>query len=161
MIRASVLTCLWGVSLVLPAASAETQTYKGLCEASTGVFLDEKHFAVASDETNIIRIYTRGDTSAGTESDFQAATGFDKSDIEGSARVGDRIYWLSSNSFNSQGEDKPKRKVFFASKIVASKRRRGPRTNRYGSLVAGSSSRGYGRPKGKLEYRGAGRHAGG
>lgn len=118
MIRTSAWTYLLWIGLVLPAASGEPQTYRGLCEASTAVFLDDTHFAVASDETNIIRIYTRGDTSVGTESDFQIATGFDKSDIEASARVGDRIYWLSSHSLNSQGEDKKKRKVFFASRIV-------------------------------------------
>jgi hypothetical protein len=122
MIRASAWTYLLWIGLVFPAASGEPQTYRGLCEASTAVFLDDTHFAVASDETNIIRIYTRGDTSVGTESDFQTTTGFDKSDIEASARVGDRIYWLSSHSLNSQGEDKKKRKVFFCEQDCARER---------------------------------------
>src|SRR5262249_10954885 len=50
-------------------------------------------------------------------SDMEDFTSFDKSDIEDAARIGDRIYWISSHSFNSQGEDKPKRKVFFATRI--------------------------------------------
>jgi hypothetical protein len=45
-------------------------------------------------------------------------TSFDKSDLEGAALVGDRVYWISSHSLNSQGEDKAKRKVFFATRIV-------------------------------------------
>lgn len=114
--RAGTLLILIG--FVAPAAGAEPHIYRGLCEASTAVFLDDKHFAVASDETNIIRIYERGDMSVGIERDFQTSTGFDKSDIEASARVDDRIYWLSSHSLNSQGEDKKKRKVFFATRIV-------------------------------------------
>jgi len=45
-------------------------------------------------------------------------TSFDKSDLEAAAVIGDRVYWISSHSFNNQGEDKAKRKVFFATKIV-------------------------------------------
>jgi hypothetical protein len=45
-------------------------------------------------------------------------TSFDKSDLEAAAVIGDRVYWISSHSFNNQGEDKSKRKVFFATKIV-------------------------------------------
>jgi hypothetical protein len=49
---------------------------------------------------------------------MEGFTGFDKSDLEGAAAIGDRVYWISSHSFNSSGEDKKKRKVFFATKIV-------------------------------------------
>jgi hypothetical protein len=82
---------------------------KGLCEASAGAFLDATHFAVASDETNTLQIYERGKPDPiGKGVDMKGFTGFDKSDLEGAAAIGDRIYWISSHSFNSSGEDKEK-----------------------------------------------------
>lgn len=103
----------------MAACSARAEEYVGLCEASAGSFIDDSHFAVASDETNTIRIYRRGTTqSIGPGIDLEDFTTFDKSDIEGAARIGDRVYWISSHSFNSKGEDKPKRKLFFATRIV-------------------------------------------
>ncbi len=101
------------------ASGARAMEYKGLCEASAGAFLDATHFAVASDETNTLQIYERGKPEPiGPGVPMENFTGFDKSDLEGAAAIGDRIYWISSHSFNSDGEDKKKRKVFFATKIV-------------------------------------------
>lgn len=101
------------------ASDAGAAEYKGFCEASAGAFVDSTHFAVASDETNKLRIYERGKPEPiGSAVDMEAFTSFDKSDLEAAARIGDRIYWMSSHSFNKEGEDRPKRKVFFATKIV-------------------------------------------
>lgn len=112
------------LSFVLLAAFAGAEVsaleYRGLCEASAGAFIDNTHFAVASDETNVLQIYERGNpTPIGNGVDLQNFTSFDKSDLEAAAVVGDRVYWISSHSFNSQGEDKPKRKIFFATRIVS------------------------------------------
>ena len=74
---------------------------------------------MASDETNKLQIYEHGKPQPiGNGIDMETFMLFDKSDLEAAAVIGDRIYWMSSHSFNSQGEDKPKRKVFFATKIV-------------------------------------------
>ena len=101
------------------ASGAGAAEYKGICEASAGVFIDASHFAVASDETNVLRIYDRGKPDPiGSGIDMEPFTSFDKSDLEAAAVIGDRVYWMSSHSFNSKGEDKSKRKVFFATKIV-------------------------------------------
>lgn len=101
------------------ASSAGAVEYNGLCEASAGVFIDASHFAVASDETNTLQIYERGKPQPiGQGVNLVGFTSFDKSDLEAAAVIGDRVYWMSSHSFNSQGEDKSKRKVFFATKIV-------------------------------------------
>lgn len=103
----------------MATCGARAEEYIGLCEASAGAFIDDSHFAVASDETNTIQIYRRGTTQpTGPGIDLENFTSFDKSDIEGAARIGDRVYWISSHSFNSKGEDKPKRKLFFATRIV-------------------------------------------
>jgi hypothetical protein len=92
--------------------------YRGLCEASAGAFLDSKHFVVASDETNRLQLYERGKPApVGNGIDLTGFTAFDKSDIEGAAAIGDRVYWISSHSFNGKGKDIAKRKVFFATKI--------------------------------------------
>ena len=105
---------------LLPAWSAEptATVYHGLCEASAAVFIDDTRFVVASDETNVVRIYTRSDTSLGIDTDFRSFTGFDKSDIEAVARVGNQVFWISSHSLTGAGEDKRKRKVFFATNIM-------------------------------------------
>jgi hypothetical protein len=101
------------------ASDAGAAEYKGICEASAGAFIDSTHFAVASDETNKLQIYERGKAQPiGNGIDMETFTSFDKSDLEAAAVIGDRVYWISSHSFNSQGEDKSKRKVFFATKIV-------------------------------------------
>lgn len=122
------LACLGLLAVFLWAGGAlpvrgqglfEMQVYHGICEASAAAFIDETHFAVASDETNVLRIYERGAPSIGERVDLTRFTGFDKSDIEAAARIGDRVYWLSSHSLNSAGQDKAKRKIFFATKIVS------------------------------------------
>jgi hypothetical protein len=103
----------------LVATDAGATEYKGICEASAGAFIDRTHFAVASDETNRLQIYERGKPEPiGDGIDMEDFTSFDKSDLEAAAVIGDRVYWISSHSFNSQGEDKAKRKVFFATTIA-------------------------------------------
>jgi len=108
------------VGLTFAASSAGAFEYKGLCEASAGAFLDDKHFVVASDETNVLQLYQRGKPDPiGDGIDMVSFTSFEKSDLEAAAVIGDRVYWMSSHSFNSDGEDKKKRKVFFATRIVS------------------------------------------
>lgn len=117
MIRV-VLTMLLALT-ALPATRSQASEYIGICEASAGAFLDDRHFAVASDETNVLQLYERGKPGRiGGGIDLTGFTTFDKSDLEGAAVVGDRVYWISSHSFNGQREDKAKRKVFFATRIT-------------------------------------------
>lgn len=105
--------------LSVAACGARAESYIGLCEASASSFIDDSHFAVASDETNTFQIYRRGVArSIGPGIDLEDFLDADKSDIEGAARIGDRVYWISSHSFNSNGEDRPKRQLFFATRIV-------------------------------------------
>ncbi|MBY3036962.1 DUF3616 domain-containing protein [Rhizobium laguerreae] len=116
---------LGGLLVLLGAAQASEFPnpihYKGLCEASAATYIDNDHFVVASDETNILRLYTRNEKSEGVPLDFEHPSGFDKSDIEAAARDGEGeiVYWISSHSLNSSSEDKDKRKIFFATKVVA------------------------------------------
>ncbi|MCF6112227.1 DUF3616 domain-containing protein [Mesorhizobium muleiense] len=107
------------VAAIIPASIAAPFQYSGLCEASGAAALDATHFAVASDETNTIRIYKRGVPDPVGKVDFEDFIRADKSDLEGAAAVEGRLYWISSHSFNKAGEDKPKRKRFIATDITA------------------------------------------
>jgi hypothetical protein len=96
-------------------AEAQLRHYDGVCEASAASLIDATHFVVASDETETLTIYRRGNHPAPV-STFRHAN---VSDLEASARIGNVIFWLTSHSFNNSGEDKPKRKLLFATRIVA------------------------------------------
>jgi Protein of unknown function (DUF3616) len=113
-------TSLPKAALLLAFATSDAWAieYRGLCEASAGAFISRTHFVVASDETNTLQVYERGKPDpVGEGVDMEKFTDFDKSDLEAAAVIGDRIYWMSSHSFNSEGKDRPKRKVFFATTI--------------------------------------------
>lgn len=117
MVRSPILSVFAAVAAFM-ASDATAFEYKGLCEASAGAFLDDTHFAVASDGTNLLQIYERGKPDPVGSADMRKFTSSDKSDLEGAARIGNRVYWISSHSHTWKGEDKPSRKVFFATKIV-------------------------------------------
>ncbi|MDR6668920.1 DUF3616 domain-containing protein [Rhizobium sp. 1399] len=102
-------------SLVGPlTANAAHHAYRGICEASAAALVDKSHVAVASDDFSAIMIYQRGKPKPVTKFAVDDVT-----DIEGSARVGDTIFWLTSHSLNSSGEDKKKRKELLATAVSA------------------------------------------
>lgn len=89
-------------------------SYHGLCEASAAAVLDGDHFVVASDESETFLVYRRDNAQPVGR---VARTGV--TDIEGAARIGGRIFWLTSHSLNRDRVDKPKRKHLFASTVAA------------------------------------------
>lgn len=105
---------------ILPVTDAAPQTvdYIGICEASAAIALDETHFVVASDETNTFQLYRRGIARPIRPIKFKKFIGHERSDIEAAARIGDRVYWMSS--FSRPGEDgnARDRSVLVASRIV-------------------------------------------
>jgi hypothetical protein len=93
--------------------------YHGASDVSTAVFLNDNHFVVADDETNSLRVYDPKipgkpvfwlDLTAflGVESSHPEA------DMEASAPVGDRIYWITSHGRNRDGKPRPSRYRFFS-----------------------------------------------
>jgi hypothetical protein len=102
------------VALWTSAASGEPVRYDGVCEASAAAILNSQHFVVASDETEQLTVYERG--KAEPVSTFVHR---DVTDLEGAARVGDTVFWLTSHSLNKDGEDKPKRKLLFATTVTS------------------------------------------
>ena len=103
------------VAAVLGAgrAAAHDFEYRGVCEASAAARLDGRHFAVASDETETLTLYERGRATPVGSVEHANVT-----DIEASARIGDVIFWQTSHSLNREGQDKPKRKLLFATTVA-------------------------------------------
>lgn len=93
--------------------------YRGMCDASTAVSLNADLFAVANDEDNTLRVYHRKPGGLPAFSfDMTAFLRIGKkhpeADIEGSAVIGDRVYWITSHGRNAKGKDSPNRERFFA-----------------------------------------------
>jgi hypothetical protein len=89
-------------------------------EASTVIALDNDYMLVANDEDNILRVYDRNESGAPVkEFNMSANLGLnDKADIEGSARVANRIYWVSSHSNSGSGAIQPNRRRLFATDVA-------------------------------------------
>jgi hypothetical protein len=100
-------------------ALGEATLHYGCCDASAGVAVSSNLFLVANDEDNLLRVYRR-DRSGPAVQGFQTSEFLQvdplqpESDIEGAARVGDRIYWITSHGRNRQGEARESRQRFFA-----------------------------------------------
>lgn len=122
---------LWlSLAMIVAAPRSNAQpvvaggSYGGMAEASAAAMLDERHFVVAEDECNTLLVYARGQAKFVGEPISIAAflkTQDKASDIEGGARVGDVVYWISSHSLPKSGKPRVWRKQFFAMKVVKSK----------------------------------------
>ncbi|TGD95693.1 DUF3616 domain-containing protein [Methylobacterium nonmethylotrophicum] len=116
--RSDQLRLLGTVSLVLVTlaspAGAQVTEYEKTCEVSAAATLDERHFVVANDETGTLTVYDRARTEP--VSRFELSP--DITDIEGAARIGNTIFWLSSHSLTKKGHDKPERKLLLATAVA-------------------------------------------
>lgn len=110
------------------SASLTARIYRGMCDASGGVGLDDDTFAVANDEDNKIRIYSRTGSEFPLEvldlSGFLGMPGRSaETDLEGAALLDGRIYWIGSHGRNREGKDRPNRRVLFATALTTLKGR--------------------------------------
>lgn len=114
----------WLAALLGGTAQAQAQEpmrYRGLCDASAAVALDAQHFVVANDEDNLLRIYRRGEASPQGTLALAGFLGADKeSDLEGAARIGQRIYWIASHGRNASAKLRAERYRFFATEVDSS-----------------------------------------
>jgi hypothetical protein len=118
-----------GLAIVLPPVGAQAQSfvYRGMCEASAAVAIGPDHFLVADDNDSTIRLYARNNPKPISATDFSTALGVKpttKTDIEGAASIGNRIYWITSHGRHSSGEERPQRQRFFATDVTGARRRR-------------------------------------
>lgn len=112
--------------LLASAATAQSASaiarYSGMCDASAAVALGSRLFVVANDEDNVLRMYRRD--APGKPVQTLDLTAFLKTrpnspeaDIEGAARIGDRIYWIASHGRNKDGKPRPNRHRLFATEV--------------------------------------------
>jgi len=113
---------LSALAVATTGAAPVVSTYRGLCDASAAVALDDEHFVVASDESNVLGVFRRDRADAVATlplADFLGTAAKAESDLEGAARIGERIYWITSHGRNASGKERPERHRFFATDVVA------------------------------------------
>ncbi len=98
-------------------------TFSGASDASAAVEIDANIFIVADDENNILRSYHLNSPGiAEAKYDLTSFLSVDlkhpETDIEGAARIGDRIYWITSHGRNKDGKMRSSRYRFFATDIM-------------------------------------------
>ncbi|MEO8672664.1 MAG: DUF3616 domain-containing protein [Tahibacter sp.] len=101
----------------------------GTADASTAQALDADSMLIADDENQVLRVYSRHASGAALGSyDATPALGLTQIsggvprevDIEASARLGNRIYWMGSHSNSSSGSSRPNRYRLFATDVSGS-----------------------------------------
>ncbi len=105
-------------------AAAKLILYHGASDTSAAVALDERTILVGDDETNALRSYAVDGGSPLSSHDLTSflalADERPEADIEGAARVGERVYWITSHGRNKNGKPRPDRYHFFATEIRVS-----------------------------------------
>jgi len=116
--------CLGCVSLSARANEIQTPiVFTHTADASACEWLGDGLLAVGNDEDNVLRVYRlpQGGAPVGAW-DASPWMALDKKspemDIEGSAKIGDTIYWITSHATNREGKPRPNRKRFFATRVA-------------------------------------------
>lgn len=109
-------------------AGAEPLTFSHMADASAGEALGNGLFVAANDEDNLLRVYRleQGGAPAAVwdlSPHMALQEKFPEMDIEGAARIGDTIYWITSHAPNKEGKPRPNRKRFFATRITVAEGR--------------------------------------
>ncbi len=106
------------------AQKIKTETFTGMCDASAAVALGENEFLVANDEDNNLRVFnlnTPNEPQILGLSEIYKGVIFDgedlEIDLEGAARIGDRIFWIGSHSTSKKGNFRAARHRLFAVQI--------------------------------------------
>ena len=103
--------------------------FEGAVDGSAAADVGDGFFVSASDENNKFRIYdVKGGCpfktlDVGVEAAVKSALGVEKikeCDLEGSAKIGDVIFWIGSHARNKNAEEKKERQVLFATKLSGS-----------------------------------------
>jgi len=97
-------------------------TLTGGSDPSAAAAIDPNYFVVADDEHNILKMYrVDGQPEPVLNCDLSSFLRVDlkspEADIEGAARTGSRIYWITSHARNKDGKYRASRYRFFAVEI--------------------------------------------
>jgi hypothetical protein len=103
--------------------------HRGLMDGSAGIAVSPDAFIIVSDEVNHIMRFSSDAESVGEMAlNLNERAAFPKrvkdgvakeADIEGAARVGEVIFWISSHARNSKGQRREEREVLFATRCTA------------------------------------------
>lgn len=98
-------------------------SYTGMCDASAVVMISSNLFLAASDEDNILRLYsTRAGGLPLREFDLTRFLELERkspeADIEAAARIGDRVFWIGSHGRNRKGKERMNRSRLFATDLT-------------------------------------------
>lgn len=152
----------------LPANSnSSTHWHTGKADASTVIPVDSDHMFVADDEDQTIRLYNRNNSgmpvNSFTFTGNLGLTDFDggiprEVDIEASAQVGSRIYWLASHSNSASGNQRANRSRLFATDVSGAGAAStlsyvGRFDNLKANLIAWDNSNGHGLGAGALGFQ--------
>jgi hypothetical protein len=96
--------------------------HHGTCDASAAVALTDRAFVVANDEDSRLRLYFKDESSPAVWTldwapFLEPDPAHPEADIEGAARVGEVIYWITSHARNQEGKHRESRHRFFATRI--------------------------------------------
>jgi len=103
--------------------NAADRYYDGAGNASTAIDVGGGYMVVGDDESNILRLYRERHSSEPVKTyNFTNVMpdGQQEMDIEASARDGNMLYWMGSESNSHHGEVRPATDVVFAAKITGS-----------------------------------------
>jgi hypothetical protein len=112
-----------GCAGLLAWADPAPITFTHMADASAGEWLGNGLVVIANDEDNLLRVYRlpQGGAPIATWDAAPHMALVKKSpelDIEGSAKIGDTIYWITSHAPNKEGKPRPNRKRFFATRVT-------------------------------------------
>jgi hypothetical protein len=101
---------------------SEETVYTRMCDASAGIALSTNIFVAADDESNQLRTYARNRPGMPIHQMelggfLHVGKGKPEIDVEGAAQVGEVVYWITSHGRNKDGEIRPSRQRFFATRI--------------------------------------------
>lgn len=108
------------MNLIRFSVETELQHY-GICDSSGAIALGERHFVVANDEDNRLRIYHADRSGKPIEIDinhyFDNNPKQKETDLEAVAQLDGVIYWITSHGRSKDGKFRPERHQFFANKL--------------------------------------------
>lgn len=96
--------------------------FTGICDASALEFVGGDLVAVADDEDNSLRVYQSLQGGRPVRvlplQNFLGMRRFGEADLEGAARVGEVIFWISSHGRSAKGKAQASRHQLFGTRVV-------------------------------------------
>jgi len=104
------------------ADSRQISLYNSCSDPSTATAVNDRYFVAGDDEHNILRVYSVDGLpdpvfSLDMTGFLKADAEHPEADIEASARIGPRIYWITSHGRNKDGKIRSSRYRLFATDI--------------------------------------------